>query len=143
MNAVQQSVAVRSVIISKGKVLILRETSTYEGGTNHGKYDFPGGKIKPGETIDEALRRETKEECGLQIVPGKLIAVEEWRPKVPEGQLQIFGLFYICTLRPHFEVVLGRDHDDHKWIEPRDFEEYPLTDATRTTLKSLLKPIGK
>jgi len=142
MNTMQQRVAVRAVIISEGKVLILRESSAYKGGTNHGKYDFPGGKINPGETIEEALRRETKEECGLQIVPGKLIAVEEWRPKVPEGQLQIFGLFYICTLRPHFEVVLGRDHDDHKWIEPRHLEEYPLTDATRATVKSLLKLIG-
>ncbi|MEX1026696.1 MAG: NUDIX hydrolase, partial [Candidatus Paceibacterota bacterium] len=61
-----QFVATRAFIInSEGKVLIIREAPEYEGGNQTGKYDFPGGKIKPGESAVEATKREVSEEAGL------------------------------------------------------------------------------
>ena len=118
-NNIIQRIAGRAVIFYEGKMLIIRESGKYEDGTNAGRYDFPGGKVEPGETLPAALKREVKEECGLEITIGEPIFVGEWRPIVKGKQLQIFGIYFRCeTDKP--EVILGQDHDDYQWIKPED-----------------------
>jgi 8-oxo-dGTP diphosphatase len=49
----------------RGRVLLLRRSARCKA--NAGKWELPGGKLDPGETIDEALRREIAEETGLAV----------------------------------------------------------------------------
>jgi 8-oxo-dGTP pyrophosphatase MutT (NUDIX family) len=58
----------------KGRLLILKPT--YKGG-----WTIPGGVIEIGESPWEACRRETKEECGLDVTAGRLVCVDFLRPK--------------------------------------------------------------
>ena len=60
-------VATKAFIVYNNKVLILRESIKYQEGTNHGKYDVVGGRVKPGQRFDESLLREIKEETGLAV----------------------------------------------------------------------------
>ena len=101
----------------EGKVLVLREASQYADGTHYGQYDFPGGRVEPGEHIDTALIREVKEETGLEVEIGKPIFVADWSPVVKGVQLQIFGIFFLCTAK-NADVVLSSDHDAYEWINP-------------------------
>src|SRR3990167_2126514 len=64
---IKQRIAGKAVIVQDGKVLILRESDKYKEGTNKGRYDFPGGRVKSGENHEEALKREVREECSLEI----------------------------------------------------------------------------
>ena len=71
-------IATKAVIVHEGKILILREAGSYAEGTNMGRYDFPGGRLKPGEHFSQALGREVVEETGLSVQIGNPIAVNEF-----------------------------------------------------------------
>lgn len=120
--------AVKAFIIHKGKVLILREAQTYETGTNKGKYDVPGGKVHAGERFDEGLRREIREEAGLEVRIGGPFFVDEWRPIVNGTHYHIVGTYFECFADAD-AVTLGPAHDEYKWIDPRTFDKFPLIET--------------
>jgi 8-oxo-dGTP diphosphatase len=61
-------VAVGVLINAQGQFLL---TSRPEGKVYAGYWEFPGGKVEPGETIEQALRRELHEELGITIGPAQ------------------------------------------------------------------------
>ena len=83
--------AVKGVIIRENKILLVR---VWDG------YDFPGGGIKLGETIEEALKREIKEETGYDIAPGRLLTGADAFYKIfhKEKFVQSILLYYACTI---------------------------------------------
>lgn len=120
-------VATKAFVVYRNKILILREADKYRDGTNSGKYDVVGGRIKPGQRFDESLLREINEETGLVAAIGKPFYVGEWRPVVRGKKWQIVGTFFECIVKSD-EVVLSEDHDDCLWIDPKDFSKYNLID---------------
>lgn len=131
-------IATKAFIISNGKVLILRESKSYDEGTNWKRYDLPGGRLKPGERFDEALIREVKEETGLKIKIGKPFAVNEWRPIVHDEQWQIVGIFFECS-SISTKVKTSIDHDAFEWIDPSQYGKYNLIDNLAPIFKTYLK----
>lgn len=113
-------VAAKALVVNQGKVLLIRESANNPVGTNANKYDVVGGRIEPGESVEECLKREVKEETGLEIKIGKPFYVTEWRPVVKGEPWQIVGIFFECFADKD-QVRLSQDHDDHKWIEPKDY----------------------
>ena len=67
-------VAVGVLIAPDGRFLL---TSRPEGKVYAGHWEFPGGKLEAGESVDAALRRELHEELGIQIGPAEPWKVEE------------------------------------------------------------------
>src|SRR3989344_8134095 len=109
-------VATKAFIVNdKGKVLLVRESSKYKDGSNAGKLDIVGGRVEPGQRFDDSLKREVKEETGLEVKIGKPFFVNEWRPVVRGEQWQIVGIFFACTTTTD-TVTLSQDHDAYEWI---------------------------
>ena len=118
-------IATKAFVSHGGKILILRESSKYDEGTNAGRYDIVGGRLKPGERFDESLLREIKEETGLEVKIGRPFFVNEWRPVVKEEPWQIVGMFFECFADSP-AAILGTDHDAYEWIDPKDYKNYNL-----------------
>lgn len=66
-------VAVGVLLDAQGRFLL---TSRPEGKVYAGYWEFPGGKVEPGETVEQALRRELHEELGITIGPAQPWKIE-------------------------------------------------------------------
>ncbi|HCJ52451.1 MAG: hypothetical protein A2898_04475 [Candidatus Kerfeldbacteria bacterium RIFCSPLOWO2_01_FULL_48_11] len=131
-------VATKAFIIYREKVLIVRESHSYADGTNAGKFDVVGGRMHPGTRFDENLKREVKEETGLDIAVGLPFFVNEWYPKVRGEQWQIIGMFFSCRAQGA-KVLLSSDHVDYLWIQPTDYAKYPLIENLVPAFKAFIE----
>ena len=113
-------VVAAAVVIRDGRVLLTRRL---EGQHLAGMWEFPGGKLEDGESPEEALARECREECGIDLEVAEILDVTHHR--YPEKDVLL--LFYRCELRTgevrHLQVA------DHAWVAPPDLDRYPLPPA--------------
>jgi len=133
-------VATKAFIKHDGKILLLKESSKYEDGTNEGKFDVVGGRVEAGERFDTSLLREIKEETGLSVRIGKVFFVDEWRPKVRDEEWQIVGIYFEC-FSDSDSVQLSKDHSEHIWIDPKEYKNYDIFDGLDPTFEEYLKII--
>jgi 8-oxo-dGTP diphosphatase len=135
---IKQFTATKAFIRYQDKILILRESGDYDDGTNEGSFDIPGGRVNPGQRFDESLRREIKEETGLNIAIGNPFFVNEWRPQKNGEQWQIVGIFFECQADTD-QITLSQDHDKFKWIDPKEFKNYNLIENLHPAFESYNK----
>jgi 8-oxo-dGTP diphosphatase len=133
-------VATKAFIEFQGKVLLLKESGEYKDGTNVGRFDVPGGRIKPGEQFADSLRREVKEETGLEVNIGEPIFVNEWRPVVKGEQWQVVGIFFRCQAQTD-QVILSEDHIAYEWIDPHQYNQYELIDNLKPAFTHYLQKL--
>lgn len=134
----KQRIAFKAVIAKDDKVLILREANTYAEGTNRGRYHFPGGRLEPGEAWEDGLRREVKEETGLEIEIGKPLFVGEWRPVIKGVPHQIIALFVICTPISD-DITLSEEHDHYEWVDADSWCELDVMVPDDEVLKAFFE----
>lgn len=124
----KQFTAVKALIVNKnGEILLLQESDVYEDGTSYSRIRWwlPWGRVNAGESRQDALKREVKEEAGLDIKEYKPFYVGEWYPKVRWEQRQILGVFFFCTMVTD-DVELWVDHEKYLWIAPYDYVKYQI-----------------
>ena len=129
MAQIVQRVAVKAVIINEhNQVLLLRKSNDDERHAGKsGRYNLPGGKINPGEKIEDALRREVREEVSLVLNETSLLPVfvGEWRPVVRGIPHQIVGVFFACRNWTG-EIALDSEHDVFVWVGASEVSGYDI-----------------
>lgn len=88
-----------------------------------GKWEFPGGKVDPGENFSEALLREVFEETGLRVTIQRVAGTAESEmPTVRVVHLIMEGQAEAG------EVRLSSEHDDYAWIGPEEIVKMNLVE---------------
>lgn len=127
LDAVQVAAAI--ILNEKGQVLLARRL---EGDPQGPRWEFPGGKLRRGESPRECLRRELQEELGIEAeVADFFHAVKQ-----ELGDRSILLLAYFCKWK-HGEIAL-RAHSAWKWLDLGDLMEMDLLKADRVVAAKLL-----
>jgi 8-oxo-dGTP diphosphatase len=100
------AVAVGVLIRPDGDFLL---TSRPPGKVYAGYWEFPGGKVEPGETVEEALRRELSEEIGVTIGP-----VHAWRTQVVDYPHALVRLHF-CKVTEWFGELHMHEGQSYAW----------------------------
>jgi ADP-ribose pyrophosphatase YjhB (NUDIX family) len=109
-----------------GRLLLIRRG--HEPG--QGLWSLPGGRVEPGETDEQALIREVREETGLAVRPGRLIGAV--RRAAPGGA--VFDIRDYAATVTGGTLAAGDDADDARWARPAELAALPLTDGLAGTL---------
>ena len=109
-----------AVIRREGRVLLTRRM---KGTHLAGLWEFPGGKLEPGEDPRDTVRRECLEECGIDVEVIDILDVTFHRYE----QKDVLLLFYDCRLVAGEVQHLGVAA--HAWVAPDALDDYPLPPA--------------
>lgn len=121
-----------SFILDNDKVLLIRWGNNK--GSWSGKWTVPGGKIEYGEKIEDAVKREAKEETGLDVEIVKLINIDE---AIMGQEKHYIFLNYLCKIISG-EARSGSDAVDIKWFTKKELDTIEMNHpSVKRTLKEI------
>ncbi|MEH1014281.1 NUDIX domain-containing protein [Micromonospora sp. CPCC 206060] len=126
--------AQKAFIVRDGRVLVVQKTS--QDPHNPGCWEVPGGRMVFGEDVDAHLRREVREETGLEVLPGQPFYIWQWVMYTSLGdQVQVVAVARECEATGEQISTAGQEEDDHlgeaRWIPIEDLLSLNLIPSLR------------
>jgi 8-oxo-dGTP diphosphatase len=126
-------VSQKAIIINKeGKILALHRTGTAPSRPD--KWDLPGGDLDFGEDAINGIKREIKEETGLDNL-GNL------KPFDVESQINPIGDFWVTIAymaeTDSDDILLSYEHDEYKWLTKEEFLKLESADKLRRFIQNI------
>ncbi|WP_433722020.1 (deoxy)nucleoside triphosphate pyrophosphohydrolase [Actinoplanes sp. CA-051413] len=121
-------VIVAAVIVQDGRVLACERSAPPEVA---GRWEFPGGKVEPGETDAQALARECAEELGVRVAVGARVG-----PDVPLAHGRaVLRVFTVTLLNGDEPRAL--EHTAMRWLSADELDSVPWLPADRPIVAEL------
>jgi phosphoglycolate phosphatase len=118
---------------SEEKVLLVRTTKW------SGLWGIAGGKIRRGENAEDALRRETLEETGLELDDVNFVFCQDCIDSQEFHRPAHFLLLNYTARARSSEVRLNHEAVEHRWVTPAEALEFPLNSPTRLLIQRVLE----
>lgn len=122
-----------AIAFNDGKVLVTRRAA---GQKLAGFWEFPGGKLEPGEDVQTCIVRELEEELGVKSTAGEILAVSEYT--YPGGAISLIAI-EVSLHTSEFTLTV---HDEHAWKAPGELLELNLAPADIPIAKELIERNG-
>lgn len=125
-------IGVGALLFERGRILMAQRGKE----PNKGWWSLPGGALETGETLEQGVRREVREETGLEVEPAGVLEIVERIVRdaagVPEYHYVLID--YVCrvtggTLAP------GDDACDVRWVRRRDLPALTITEGTLAVIE--------
>ncbi len=130
MNDLEVIKVTAAIIIEGGLMFITRRLPD---GRHPGAWEFPGGKVEIGETVEACMTRELFEELGITVEVGERLA--EVRHAYPDLVVDLIAFDCTIKLGPPKNLACA----EHAWVRPAELHAYDLLPADRKLLEVLLK----
>jgi 8-oxo-dGTP diphosphatase len=116
-----------------GEVLLVRRGRP----PRQGEWSIPGGKVEWGETLEAALRREIREETGLEIeILGFVAALDSLFPGADGETERHYVLLDYAVLAVSGTLLAGDDASEVRWVTPAELETYEMWSETRRIIEA-------
>ena len=119
-----------AIIREKGMILV---SSRPESKAAAGKWEFPGGKVEPGESYGECIKREMLEELGLEVIP--LDVVFDIIHHYPAGAIR---LVFLRCLRKNGSEAVAKEGQEFRWITLKEMRELDFLEADKALCELLI-----
>lgn len=121
------------IILHNGLILIAQRK---RGKSLEYKWEFPGGKLEEGETLEQCLQREMMEEMQLKIKVLKPFVVSSY-----DYDFGTIVLHSFWAKADTFDVDVVLEHEQYKWVKPEDLPKYDFAPADKPIIEAIVKQL--
>ncbi len=122
---------VTAAVIQRGRQVLLARRPA--GGLLGGLWEYPGGKTQPGESLNECLRREIREELGVEIEIGAEFGI--YRHAYTHFKVTLHA--FLCRINGGEPQALHAS--ELRWCEPEELESFPMGKIDRQISRRLMQ----
>ena len=123
---------VGALIINENDQLLLVKTHKWKD-----KYTIPGGHVEMGEKLTEALKREIREETGLELIEAEFLCFQEFIYDDSFWEKKHFIFFdFVCRVKGVL-VNLNDEAQEYVWVDLDEAYSYPIDDYVKYALDKI------
>lgn len=127
---------ITAIIEKDGKYLLMRRSEKHKTGKN--QWQFPEGKLDFGENPVDALKREVKEETGLDLIDSEFLTYHSSVIEFPLGAVHLIRLVFRCQIEG--KLRLSEEHRDWNYFTVEEMEDLDMVKSLKLTdIKKFLK----
>ena len=119
-----------AIIREKGMILVSSRPASKAAA---GKWEFPGGKVEPGESYGDCIKREMLEELGLEVIP--MDVVFDIIHHYPAGAIR---LVFLRCLRKNGSEAVAKEGQEFRWIPLKELRDLDFLEADKALCELLI-----
>lgn len=125
-----------ALIHDRGKILLVKRTNE----PNRGRWALPGGLVELGESVEDAVKREVKEEVGLDVEVERLIDIADDIHQDERGRVRYHYILLDYLARPMSgKVTLNAESSSSRWFDPEEVQSLNASENTKNLVRRFIE----